>query len=368
MLIRNHTVIVFSNSQKNANEILDKLELFILRDGVKCVTYKRRSSDLKFENGSRVVCLSSNWRTARGYSGDVILDEFAFVPDPDKLYASVIPILSSRPYYRLIVSSTPNGDNFFKTLIYGSHYRTFNLSRVDAYYKYSVPVYSDLDGRSITPEVAYDEAPDKGAYSQAYDLSFNVGSQFAVLSVDQIANVSFSGVVTQNLTRGSDFWVVGVDVGSTTDRTVFWGLGSGFKTVSVYVTSGSMHDQVNQFFRWCNRADCIVIDTTGLGIGFYDLVRMRFRRGLVPINFSQSISYRGTRCSVPVALSLALAKNFSALSIPDNAEILCDLGGPTWSDTGRVITPHLNGGHCDYYWALALANCAGMMQKRIFNR
>jgi phage FluMu gp28-like protein len=58
-------------------------------------------------NGARIVALPANPDTMRGYSGDVVLDEFAFHRDPYKIWRAAMAIASRG--YQVEVISTPNG-------------------------------------------------------------------------------------------------------------------------------------------------------------------------------------------------------------------------------------------------------------------
>ncbi len=58
-------------------------------------------------NGSRIIGLPANPDTARGYSGNIVLDEFAFHGDARKIYAACFPIITRG--YSIEVISTPNG-------------------------------------------------------------------------------------------------------------------------------------------------------------------------------------------------------------------------------------------------------------------
>lgn len=58
-------------------------------------------------NGSRIIGLPANADTARGYSGHIVLDEFAFHGDARKIYAACFPTITRG--YSIEVISTPNG-------------------------------------------------------------------------------------------------------------------------------------------------------------------------------------------------------------------------------------------------------------------
>ncbi len=57
--------------------------------------------------GSRIIGLPANPDTARGYTGNIVLDEFAFHGDAHKIYAACFPIITRG--YSIEVISTPNG-------------------------------------------------------------------------------------------------------------------------------------------------------------------------------------------------------------------------------------------------------------------
>ncbi|MGA2986041.1 MAG: terminase family protein [Terriglobia bacterium] len=58
-------------------------------------------------NRSRIIGLPANPDTARGYTGHIVLDEFAFHGDARRIYAACFPIITRG--YSIEVISTPNG-------------------------------------------------------------------------------------------------------------------------------------------------------------------------------------------------------------------------------------------------------------------
>src|SRR4030095_6125904 len=66
----------------------------------------------------RIKILPANPRTARGFSGDLILDEFAFHDDSAAIWEAAEPILSANTDFLCRIASTPNGrHNMFYRLI-----------------------------------------------------------------------------------------------------------------------------------------------------------------------------------------------------------------------------------------------------------
>ncbi|MGH9784892.1 MAG: terminase large subunit domain-containing protein, partial [Terriglobia bacterium] len=64
--------------------------------------------EVKFPNGSRIIGLPANPDTARGYTGNMILDEFAFHQHDREIWAAAFGRVS-RGDLKLRVISTPNG-------------------------------------------------------------------------------------------------------------------------------------------------------------------------------------------------------------------------------------------------------------------
>jgi phage FluMu gp28-like protein len=66
-----------------------------------------RQLETRFPNGSVIYGLPANPDTARGYTGNVTLDEFAFHSDAAKIYTALFPSITRG--YGVEVISTPNG-------------------------------------------------------------------------------------------------------------------------------------------------------------------------------------------------------------------------------------------------------------------
>ncbi len=59
------------------------------------------------DRGGRVISLPASAATVQGYTGHVVIDEAAWIPDVDALWMAVVPTISTRTEYRLSVVSTP---------------------------------------------------------------------------------------------------------------------------------------------------------------------------------------------------------------------------------------------------------------------
>ncbi len=57
----------------------------------------------------RIMVLAASPRTARGFSGDLALDEFAHHENANKIWDAAEPIVSANPEYQVRIASTHNG-------------------------------------------------------------------------------------------------------------------------------------------------------------------------------------------------------------------------------------------------------------------
>jgi len=101
-----------------------KVHLNALQAGFKELGYEfdaqTRALEIEFPGGSRITALPANPDTARGFSANVLLDEFAFHQDSRAIWKALFPVIS-KPGLKLRVISTPNGKgNKFYELMTGS--------------------------------------------------------------------------------------------------------------------------------------------------------------------------------------------------------------------------------------------------------
>lgn len=83
----------------------------------------------------RVLVLAASPRTARGFSADLGLDEFAFHENAVAIWDAAEPMLDSNPQFVARICSTHNGvGSLFNTWIKGRIYPVYSIRRSDAYY------------------------------------------------------------------------------------------------------------------------------------------------------------------------------------------------------------------------------------------
>lgn len=194
-------VTVLSNSRENGMEFMQKVREICMLAGV-AFEDEDLSPDEFFENMrvevrikvagkvGRIKVLAANPRTARGFSGDLILDEFAFHENSVAIWDAAEPIMSSNKDYECRIASTGNGRfNMFYQMCAGAEATAspenpaglctsaagFLVSRVSRTAAYSMgqKIYDPKTRREVTPEEARNAALDKASYDQNYELTFN---------------------------------------------------------------------------------------------------------------------------------------------------------------------------------------------------
>jgi phage FluMu gp28-like protein len=227
-------VTVLSNSRENGAEFVAKCAEVCHLNGTEYESVDK-SQGVRFQNMrmevrirangkvGRIKVLAANPRTARGFSGDLILDEFAFHEDSAAIWEAAEPILASNPDYMCRIASTGNGrHNLFYRMTCGQARGTgreayreeedsqketketkldsesgspqgpsfasvkdsdpgmffssegFCVSRITRTQAHGmgVKIYDSNTRAAITPEQARAQALDKRAYDQNYECAF----------------------------------------------------------------------------------------------------------------------------------------------------------------------------------------------------
>lgn len=151
---------------------------------------------------SRTQIIAPNPATARGFSGDVLLDEIGFIPNFVEVWEAMEPIASRDPTFRVLMASTPPADEShlcykigappegskFDPCGDGHWYRSeagILTLRVDVWdgEQCGVRLY-DLETRKpITPEEHRERALDKDGWDRNYALKRIPGGLVAMTGV-----------------------------------------------------------------------------------------------------------------------------------------------------------------------------------------
>ena len=340
----------------------------------------------------RIKVLAANPRTARGFSGDLILDEFAFHEDSAGIWEAAEPIISSNPDFLCRILSTGNGRrNMFYQLISEGRILYRRIRRSDAWAQGELKIYSQIDGREIRPDEARAQSSDKRAYDQNYECAFE-DENAALLSQELISAAErplfavdrqdWSAASIARMQRATGRLEAGVDVGRTRDLTVisvFERLGALRRCVGLLeIENMRLDQQRRRLMTVCDlpKFGAMEIDMTRVGHGAVRRDAGAVRRGGCAGSISpatepvtariQSEGRKAPTARVTEIMATDLVGVFEdrQIEIPADAGLRDDLRKPEKivSPGGRVsiAASRDSDGHADRFWSIALAIRAGL--------
>jgi len=163
--------------------------------------------------GSRITALPANPDTARGFSANVFLDEFAFHADSRKIWSALFPVISNG--YKLRVTSTPNGkgNKFYELMTSGELDGVWSRHLVDIY-----TAVADGLPRDIAELKA--GLNDEDAWAQEYELQW-LDEASSWISYELIDGVESDHAGQPEAYSGGACFV-GVDIAARNDLFVIW--------------------------------------------------------------------------------------------------------------------------------------------------
>ena len=211
--------VILSRGERQAKEAMNEgVKRHLEAAGVACevmeVPFDATTNALEviLPNGSKITALPANPDTARGFSANVFLDEFAFHQDSRAIWKALFPVVSAG--WKLRVVSTPNGKgNKFYELITDVKNTEWSRHIVDIY-------QAVADGLPRDIEQLKAGLNDPDAWAQEFELQW-LDEASAWLSYDLIHGVEddFAGL-PEHYAGGLCY--VGVDIGIRNDLFVIW--------------------------------------------------------------------------------------------------------------------------------------------------
>lgn len=173
-----------------------------------------KALEVAWPNGSRITALPANPDTARGFSANVFLDEFAFHADSRKIWAALFPVISA-PGLKLRVVSTPNGkgNKFYEIMT--------DTAPDNPWSRHVVDIYQAVkDGLPRDIELLKRGLKDPDAWAQEYELKW-LDEASAWLSYDLINAVEDDHAGDPGLYAGGHCYI-GNDIAARNDLWVAW--------------------------------------------------------------------------------------------------------------------------------------------------
>lgn len=170
-----------------------------------------RALEVTLPKGSKITALPANPDTARGFSANVFLDEFAFHKDSDAIWKALFPVVSNG--WKLRVTSTPNGKS-------GKFYELDTASDT-TWSRHVVDIYQAVaDGLPRDIEELRAGIADEDAWAQEYELKY-LDEASAWLSYELISSVEDPAAGDPDGYQGGVCFV-GRDIGRRNDLHVIW--------------------------------------------------------------------------------------------------------------------------------------------------
>lgn len=343
-----------------------------------------KSSEILFSNGSRIIAIPANPSTARGYSANIILDEFAYHEDPDAIWSAMFPSTTNElagtflPRWRAMIKgdkvdlrrklkvrivSTFNGrDNKF--------FKLWENADTNGYSKHLVTIHDAIaDGMPLDAEKLKRALDDPDAWAQEFECvptdTSNVLLPYDIIALAESAEATeYCDPAMWDAQSGNPIFC-GIDFGRQNDPTVCWSvelIGDILWTREVLVLKGvSTPDQETILRARIRRATRVSFDYTGPGIGLGDYLVKEFQEHKPTEHKFGKIELCTFTPGFKREIFPQLRRRFEApvkLRVPISRAVREDLHAMQQVVTNgsyNYWAPHTREGHSDRCTALALA-------------
>ena len=315
-----------------------------------------KALEVSFPNGSRITALPANPDTARGFSANVILDEFAFHAKSRDIWAALFPVIS-RTGLRLRVISTPNGK--------GNKFYELMTSEDSVWSRHVVDIHEAVrQGLDRDIEALRRAIADEDAWAQEFELKW-LDEASAWLDYDLIAAAEHPGAGIPGLYQGGPCFV-GVDIAARQDLFVIWvveAIGDVLWTREVVARRRISFAEQDQLLDEVMRRYHVVrcrIDQTGMGEKPVEDAKRRYGESRIEgVLFSAAVK-------LGLATDLKQSMQDRKLRIPAGDPVLRSDLHAIKSQVGvtgirRLVADDDTDGHADRFWAAALATSAGQI-------
>lgn len=223
-MLRRTRWVILSRGERQAKEAMEeglKLHLRAMNAAYDALDYdypladgtRIRAMDVITPGGSVVTALPANPDTARGFSANVFLDEFAFHKDSRKIWSALFPVIS-KPGLRLRVVSTPNGKG-------NKFYELMTSEKNKAWSRHVVTIHQAVaSGLDRDIDFLREGCGDEDLWAQEYELQW-LDDAHAWLPYDLIHAAEDDLAGHPELYAGGPC-AVGVDVAARRDLFVIW--------------------------------------------------------------------------------------------------------------------------------------------------
>ena len=341
-------VLILSATERQSLEVMDRVyDILRIFKRIQGTEFPRENrSEIMFPNGSRIISLPANPGTVRGYTGHVMLDEFAFHRDAKQIWRAMLPIITRG--YKVRVVSTPAGKSGKFYELWSDEQNDFSRHKTDIYDAVKAGLQVNLE------EIR--KAMDPDDFAQEYECVF----------LDEAHSYFPMELILGNISAACDRWngkpkgvfYGGVDIGRKRDLTVIYILE---KLEDVFFTrelkvlfrqSFQAQKRVIQHFLKKFPFHRICMDATGLGMQLAEDLKREYGSVIEPVTFTSKVKE-------DLATFTRMIFEKRQIRIPDDQDLIRDIHSikkiMTAAGNIRFDADRNERSHADRFWVLALA-------------
>lgn len=349
--------VILSRGERQAKEAMNeglKVHLNALKAGYQAYEYDfdidTRALEVELPYGSKVTALPANPDTARGFSANVFLDEFAIHKDSRAIWGALFPVVSKKGL-KLRVVSTPKGkgNKFYEIMTAES--AVWSRHVVDIHQA----VAEGLD-RNI-PELRAGLNDDE-LWAQEYELQW-LDAASSWLDFDLINSCEYEDAGKPEKYSGG-MCFVGVDIAARNDLFVIWvveQVGDVFWTREIIerkrISFAEQDMLLDDVFKRYKVIRCC-IDQTGMGEKPVEDAQRRYGTTRVEgvlfnANTKLNMATRGKECFQDRRIRIPEGNLALRADLHKIKKVVSNTGTP------RFLADSDSAGHADRTWALFLA-------------
>jgi phage FluMu gp28-like protein len=349
-LIRERNQLITSASKANAEIVMDYIRQHM--DNLGLLAAADKEGYIELPNGRYIRVCSTNWRTARGFNGDVYLDELAFTVRDKELWRAIIPSITAVKG-RVTVTSTPKSriDKFWQIWD----------SKSTKWSRHCVTIHDAIkDGFPVDLEELR-ELFDPEEFAQAYEcVPLDTAESYVPYNlIEPCLFDPLSDAVAASLYADQSLaYVYGVDIGRSRDETavaetarkdgVTWCLGmKAWQKTPFAVQKERLRELLSR-----PQTQIVAIDKGGIGMNLHEDLAFAFPAKVRGVSFAPAVKER-------LAKKMRIAFEEKKIRIPNDPSLISHIlsikrtanRSNTFSYGADRDAEH----HGDKFWALALA-------------
>jgi phage FluMu gp28-like protein len=305
-------------------------------------------------NKSRMIFVPANPDTVRGYTGNVLADEFAFHKDAKRIYAAIYPSVTRG--FSIEIGSTCFGES-------GMFYEL--SEKENGFSKHCTTIYDAVaDGLNADVKKLREGCPDEDIWEQEYCCKFisDASSWITWAQIQASESLFATTDLPDNFAPVGEL-LLGVDIGRKKDLTVIYLLE---KALGVFWTRAIVRLRATPFALQRKRIDWFFehlpirracIDSTGIGMQLAEETQVKWGSWRVePVTFTLAVKE-------DLAVRTRRAYEEGTIRIPDDRDLRSAVHAvrriPTAANNFRFDADRTEAGHADEFWAQSLALLAG---------